>query len=107
MKIVFPLFSCLTREIDIFSTRSYMKCFHGWVRFNFYGLLGGKILRETNFHNGWHKLDIRTRHYHFMFERSSTSARDSTTIKHFYNVFFANIRRKEHKEKTIKALHKI
>ena len=100
----FPIVFLLKQRNRYFSPRSYIKCFHGWLRFNFRGLLGGKILRKTNFHNGWHKVDIRTRHYHFMFERSSTSTRDSMTRKYLYNVFFANIKRKEHKEKTYKNI---
>ena len=46
MKIVFPLFSHLTGEIHIVSSCWYAKCFSCWVRFNFGGILGGKILRE-------------------------------------------------------------
>ena len=111
MKVVFPLFSPLTREIHIISPRSYVKCFLGLVRFNFSGMSGRKILRETNIQNGWHKLDekllssvfhdyIRTWHSHFMFGRSSASTRDWKTTKNLYNAVFANIRGKENKEKT-------
>ena len=56
MKIVFPLFSRLTVEINILSSRSYVKCFPGCVRFNFGELLGGEILWKTIMQNGWHKL---------------------------------------------------
>ena len=45
----FPVISLLKQRNRYFSSRSYMKCFHGWVRFNSRGLLGGKILRETIF----------------------------------------------------------
>ena len=111
MKIVFPLFSRLAGEIYIISPRSYVKCFLALVTFDFGGMLGWKILEETNIQYGWHKLDeklissvfydyIRTWHSHFMFGRSSTSTRDWKTTKNLYNAVFANIRGKENKEKT-------
>ena len=111
MNLSFPLFSRLTGEIHIISPRSYVKCFLGLVRFNFGGILGWKILQETNIQNGWHKLDekllssvfhdyIRTWHSHFMFGRSSASTRDWKTTKNLYNAVFANIKGKENKEKT-------
>ena len=59
MKIVFPLFSRLAGEIHIISPRSYVKCFLELVRFNFGGMLGWKILQETNIQNDWHKLDAK------------------------------------------------
>ena len=111
MNLSFPLFSRLTGEIHIISPRSYVKYFLGLVRFNFSGMSGRKILRETNIQNGWHKLDekllssvfhdyIRTWHSHFMFGRSSASTRDWKTTKNLYNAVFANIRREENKQKT-------
>ena len=117
MKIVFPLFSRLTRKIEIISSRSYVKCFSGWVRFKFGGLLDGKILRETNIQIGWQKLyekllssvfddHIRTWHSHFMFGRSSVSTRDWKTVENIYNAAFANIRGKENKEKTKNIMQK-
>ena len=88
------------------------------MRFTFGGLLGGKILWETNIQNGWQKLDkkllssvfhdyIRTWHSHFMFGRSSASTRDWKTTKNLYNAVFPNIRGKENKEKPKNIIQKL
>lgn len=58
MKIVSPLFPRGTRKTDIISLGSCIKCFPGWARFNFGGLLGRvKILREAIFKMADTKLD--------------------------------------------------
>ena len=103
MKTVFPLLPCLTGEIHIISSHSYVKCFPGCVRFNFGGMLGGKMLGETNIRNGWHKLDekllssvshdhIRSWHSHFFFGRSSASPRDGKATKYLDNAVFTNLK---------------
>ena len=117
MKIVFPLFSRLTGEMHIISPRSYVKCFLGLVRFNFGGILGWKILQETNIQNGWHKLDekllssifhdhIRTWHSHFMFGRSSESTRDWKTTKNLYNVLSLRISGEKRIREKLKTLYR-
>ena len=94
-----------------------MKCFPGWVRFNFGGVLFRKIFRETNIQNGFHKLDekllssvvyehIRTYHSHFMFGRFVRQLKIQKQQKSLYNVFFVNTRGKENKEKTKSIIQK-
>ena len=56
MKIVFLLFSRLTGKKNSFLAFIY-EIFPCLVGIYFGGLLGGKILREGNIQNGWHKLE--------------------------------------------------
>ena len=83
---------------------------------NYSWLLGGKVSKEINIQNGFHKPDekllnsvvynhTRTWHFNFMLRRISAVIRDWKTAKNLYDVFFANIREKRMTGKT-KAWHK-
>ena len=53
----FPVVFSLNRGEDIISSCSYTKYFSAWARYYLELMLGGKISRETNIQNGWHKLE--------------------------------------------------